>query len=55
MGHRGKERQSRRKNIIVFGLPESNITKADARKADDIPKIVGLHKRYARSTLQKKI
>ena len=39
-----KERQNRRKNIIVFGLPESEKTIPEERKEDDVKKMVGLCK-----------
>ena len=37
-----EERQNRRKNIIVFGLPESDKPEPEARREEDIQKIVGL-------------
>ena len=39
-----KERQNRRKNIIVFGLPESEKTIPEECKEDDVKKMVGLCK-----------
>lgn len=39
-----KERQSRRKNIIIFDLPESKETEPDARKEEDTKKVIGLCK-----------
>ena len=39
-----KERQNRRKNIIVFGLPESEKTIPEEHKEDDVKKMVGLCK-----------
>ena len=39
-----KERQNRRKNIIVFGIPESEKTIPEERKEDDVKKMVGLCK-----------
>ena len=35
-------RQNRRKNIIVFGLPESDKLKPENRREEDIQKMVGL-------------
>ena len=35
-----RERQNRRKNIIVFGLPESDQPKPETRREEDIQKIV---------------
>ena len=37
-----RERQNRRKNIIVFGLPESDKPKQETRREEDIQKMVGL-------------
>ena len=37
-----RERQNRRKNIIVFGLPESDKPEPETRKEEDIQKMVGL-------------
>ena len=37
-----RERQNRRKNIIVFGLPESDKPKPETRREEDIQKMVGL-------------
>ena len=39
-----KDRQNRRNNIIVFGLPESKATENEQRKEEDIKRIVGLAK-----------
>ena len=39
-----KERQNRRKNIIIFGLPESKKSEPDERKDEDVKKFVGLCK-----------
>ena len=39
-----RERQNRRKNIIVFGLPESEKTIPEERKEDDVKKMIGLCK-----------
>ena len=36
------ERQNRRKNIIVFGLPESDKPEPETRWEEDIQKMVGL-------------
>ena len=36
-----RERQNRRKNIIVFGLPESDKPEPETRKAEDTQKMVG--------------
>ena len=35
-----RERQNRRKNIIVFGLPESDKPRPETRREDDIQKMV---------------
>ena len=37
-----RERKSRRKNIIVFGLPESDKPEPETRREEDIQKMVGL-------------
>ena len=37
-----RERQNRRKNIIVFGLPETDKPEPETRREEDIQKIVGL-------------
>ena len=37
-----RERQNRRKNIIVFGLPESDKPEPETRREEDIQKMVGL-------------
>ena len=37
-----KERLNRRRNIIVFGLPESKKPEAEDRKEEDIKKFIGL-------------
>ena len=37
-----RERQNRRKNIIVFGLPESDKLEPKTRREEDIQKMVGL-------------
>ena len=37
-----RERQNRRKNIIVFGLPESDKPEPETRREEDIWKMVGL-------------
>ena len=37
-----RERQTRRKNIIVFGLPESDKLEPETRREEDIQKMVGL-------------
>ena len=37
-----RERQNRRKNIIVFGLPESDKPEPKTRREEDIQKMVGL-------------
>ena len=37
-----RERQNRRKNIIVFGLPESDKSEPETRREEDIQKMVGL-------------
>ena len=39
-----KDRQNRRNNIIVFGLPELKATENEQRKEEDIKPIVGLTK-----------
>ena len=39
-----KDRQNRRNNIIVFGLPESKAIENEQRKEEDIKRIVGLAK-----------
>ena len=39
-----KERQNRRKNIIIFELPESKKSKPDDRKEEDVQKFVGICK-----------
>ena len=39
-----KDRQNRKNNIIVFGLPESKATENEQRKDEDIKRIVGLSK-----------
>ena len=39
---RERERQNRRKNIIVFGLPESDKPEPETRREEDIQKMVGL-------------
>ena len=37
-----RERQNRRKNIIVFGLPESDKIEQETRREENIQKMVGL-------------
>ena len=37
-----RERQNRRKNIIVFGLPESDKPEPETRREEDIQKMIGL-------------
>ena len=37
-----REKQNRRKNIIVFGLPESDKPESETRREEDIQKMVGL-------------
>ena len=37
-----RERQNRRRNIIVFGLPESDKPEPGTRREEDIQKMVGL-------------
>ena len=37
-----REIQNRRKNIIVFGLPESDKLEPETRREEDIQKMVGL-------------
>ena len=39
-----KDRQSRKNNIIIFGLPESKATENEQRKDEDIKRIVDLSK-----------
>ena len=39
-----KDRQNRKNNIIIFGLPESKATENEQRKDEDIKRIVGLSK-----------
>ena len=39
-----KDRQNRRNNMIVFGLPESKAVENEHRKEEDIKQIVGLSK-----------
>ena len=39
-----KERQNRRKNTIIFELPESKKSKPDDRKEEDVQKFVGICK-----------
>ena len=39
-----KDRQNRKNNIILFGLPESKATENEQRKDEDIKRIVGLSK-----------
>ena len=48
-----KDRQNRRKNIIIFGLPESKKTASDDRKEEDIRKFMGVCKNIQQLILQK--
>ena len=40
------DRQNRRKNIIIFGLPESKKTASEDRKEEDTRKFTGVCKTY---------
>ena len=46
----GRDRQNRRKNIIIFGLQESKKNEPVDRKEEDMKKIVGLIKNICKIT-----
>ena len=44
-----RDRQIRRKNIIIFGLQESKKNEPEERKEEDVKKLWDLSKTYVRS------
>ena len=49
-----RERQNRRKNVTVFGLPELEKPKPETRREEDIQKTVGLCRKICKIDITSK-